>query len=284
VPVTVHVVGRRTTPVVTGKVALVAPAAIVTVAGRLHPRLLSVSVTTAPPDGAGPFSVTVPVEFPTIGPPTTLVGFRVSEVRTAGSTVSDTLIEPPPEEAEMLTAVEAATALVATAKVVLVPPAGMVTLAGTEAAALLSESWTTAPPAGAGPSITTVPVTGVPPVTLARLRLSAATRGGTTVSEPVWVAPAYEPEIVAVVAAATGFVVALKLALEAPAATVTLAGTETAPLLLESATCAPPAAAGPLSVTVPEAALPPVTLAGLVLRDERTAGITVREAVCDAPP
>ena len=67
----------------------------------------------------------------------------------------------------MLTAVEAATALVVTVKVALVPPAAMVTLAGTEAAALLSESWTTAPPAGAGPSIMTVPVTGVPPVTLA---------------------------------------------------------------------------------------------------------------------
>ena len=89
----------------------------------------------------------------------------------------------------MLTDVEAATGLVVTGKVALVPPAGMVTLAGTEVAALLSESWTAAPPAGAGPSIVTVPVTGVPPVTLARLRPSAETRGGSTVSELVCVAP-----------------------------------------------------------------------------------------------
>lgn len=95
VPVTVHVVCIRTMLVVTGKVALVAPAGTVTLLGREHPALLSISVTTAPPAGAGPFSVTVPVEFPS-GPPTTLFGFRVSEVSTAGSTVSDAVRVPPP--------------------------------------------------------------------------------------------------------------------------------------------------------------------------------------------
>ena len=89
----------------------------------------------------------------------------------------------------MVTDVELATALVPTLKLALVAPAATVTLAGTEAAALLSESWTIAPPAGAGPSSDTVPVTALPPVTLPRLRLSAATRGGATVSEPVCVTP-----------------------------------------------------------------------------------------------
>ena len=86
------------------------------------------------------------------------------------------------------------------------------------------------------------------------------------------------------VAVPTALVVTLKLALAAPAATVTLVGTDAAGLLLESATCAPPAGAGPFSVTVPEAGFPPVTLAGLTPSDEITAGTTVREALCVAPP
>src|SRR5438477_509021 len=63
--------------------------------------------------------------------------------------------------------------------------------------------------------------------------------------------------------AATALVTMLNVALVAPAATVTLVGTDAAGLLLESATCAPPVGAGPFSVTLPEAGLPPVTLAGL---------------------
>ncbi len=58
--------------VVTLNVALVAPAAIVTLAGTLAVAvLLLVSVTTAPPVGAAAVSVAVPVEE--VGP-TTLVG------------------------------------------------------------------------------------------------------------------------------------------------------------------------------------------------------------------
>jgi hypothetical protein len=90
--------------------------------------------------------------------------------------------------------------------------------------------------------------------------------------------------IVTGVDAPTGLVVTLKLALAAPAATVTLVGTDAAGLLLESATCAPPAGAGPFSVTVPVAGFPPVMLAGLMLRVRLSAGITVSGAVCVAPP
>ena len=55
----------------------------------------------------------------------------------------------------------------------------------------------------------------------------------------------------------------VNVALVAPAATVTLAGTRaTVVLLLESATCAPPAGAGPLNVTVPVDEFPPTTLVG----------------------
>ena len=83
---------------------------------------------------------------------------------------------------------------------------------------------------------------------------------------------------------ATALVVTVKLALVAPAATVTLAGTEAAALLLDSVTTAPPAGAGAFSVTVPVAELPPVTLVGLTVSDEALGGSTVSEAVRVAPP
>src|SRR6267143_1354611 len=81
--------------------------------------------------------------------------------------------------------------------------------------------------------------------------------------------------------AATALVVTLKLALVPPGATVTLAGTTPAGLLLESVTCPPPAGAGPFSVTVPAEGLPPVTFAGLRTSEEMTGtaeGVTVSVA------
>ncbi len=68
---------------VTVKVALVAPAATVTEVGTVATLVLPlVRVTTAPPAGALPVSVTVPVEFAL--PPTTVVGFKV-RVETLGA-------------------------------------------------------------------------------------------------------------------------------------------------------------------------------------------------------
>jgi hypothetical protein len=73
------VVDAATALVLTVNVAPVAPAAIVTLDGTLAAAVLLLeSITTAPPDGAAPLSVTVPVEE---FPPTTLVGFSVSEER-----------------------------------------------------------------------------------------------------------------------------------------------------------------------------------------------------------
>ena len=82
----------------------------------------------------------------------------------------------------------------------------------------------------------------------------------------------------------------VKVALVAPATTVTLEGTRAAPLLLESMTVAPPAGAGALSVTVPvEVCRPPITFVGFSVSDERVAGggaagATVIEAVRVTPP
>src|SRR5881296_3285788 len=79
----------------------------------------------------------------------------------------------------------------------------------------------------------------------------------------------------------TGLVLTVKVPLVAPAGTVTLEGTVAAPvLLLESRTCAPPAGAGPFSVTVPvEDCTPPTTLVGLSVSEETIGGVTVSEAV-----
>jgi hypothetical protein len=64
--------------VVIGKVALVAPDPILTLAGTMAPAvLLLVSVTATPDDGAAALSVTVPCDG---FPPTTLVGFSAKEV------------------------------------------------------------------------------------------------------------------------------------------------------------------------------------------------------------
>ena len=63
--------------------------------------------------------------------------------------------------------------------------------------------------------------------------------------------------------APTALVVTLKLALLAPAATVTLAGTPaTAGLLLERVTTAPPEGAAAVKVAVPVEELGPTTLVG----------------------
>ena len=85
-------------------------------------------------------------------------------------------------------------------------------------------------------------------------------------------------------------VLTVKVALVAPAGTNTLEGTRAAPLLLESATVAPPAGAAPLNVTVPvEDCVPPITLVGLSVSEESVgaggaAGVTASEAVLVAPP
>src|SRR5258708_40291381 len=77
------VVDAGTALVLTINVALVAPAAIVTLDGVLATFVLLLeSVTTAPPEGAASLNVTVPVEE---FPPVTLVGFTETEERATDS-------------------------------------------------------------------------------------------------------------------------------------------------------------------------------------------------------
>src|SRR3989441_1673816 len=172
-------VDAATALVVTVNVTLVAPTGTVTLAGTVAAVLSLDSVTCAPPAGAGPFSVTVPVEFP---PPVTVVGFSASERRAAGFTVRVAGRGTPLQEAVMVAEVDAATALVVTVNVTLVAPTGTVTLAGTVAAELLLDSVTCAPPSGAGPFSVTVPVElpveALPPVTVVGFTPSEERRTG----------------------------------------------------------------------------------------------------------
>jgi hypothetical protein len=83
----------------------------------------------------------------------------------------------------------------------------------------------------------------------------------------------------------TGLVDIAKLALIAPAATVTFAGTvATEVMLLESVTTALPAGAGTLSVTVPVDAFPAIGPRGLKLREERVVGTSSRTVDLVSPP
>lgn len=97
----------------------------------------------------------------------------------------------------------------------------------------------------------------------------------------------YDAVIVADVENMTAEVPTVNVAVVAPAGTVTLEGTCAAELLLESATCAPPARAGALRVTVPvDDCAPPKTLVGLRVSDASvgSGGVTVSEAARAAPP
>ena len=84
--------------VVTGNGALIAPPATVTLTGTVAANVLLLdSETTAPPTGAGPLSVTVPVEGL---PPTTLDGFTPTKLNTTagagGVTVRGAVRVTPP--------------------------------------------------------------------------------------------------------------------------------------------------------------------------------------------
>ena len=91
----------------------------------------------------------------------------------------------------MLTVVVVTTELVVTANVVDMLPVGTVTLAGTAAAdVLLLERVTATPPAGAAPLRVTVPVEGLPPVTLVGFRETEdRVTAGVTVNAAVRVVP-----------------------------------------------------------------------------------------------
>ncbi|HWD38581.1 MAG TPA: hypothetical protein VG944_07010 [Fimbriimonas sp.] len=178
-----------------------------------------------------------------------------------------------------VTVVAEATGTVVTVKVALVAPATTVTEAGVVAAEESSESDTTKPPVGAGPEITTVPVEDVPPVTVVGLILNDETVGAVIVSVAVLEAPLAVAVIVAEVLLATAVVLTVNVAVEAPAATVTEAGTVADPELLLRLTTMPPVGAAELIVTVPVEVDPPTTDVGETVTPVTAGGVIVSVAV-----
>jgi len=170
--------------------------------------LLDVKATAKPPVGALLLIVTVAVDGV---PPATVVGLRVTALTTGGLTVMVAVLFVVPVAAVIVGVVTVPTARVVTVKVALVWPAATTTDVGTVAAVVAFElRVTVVPPVGAGPLIVTVPVEGDPPVTVVRLRLSALTRGASTVTLAVFDAPPVSvPVIVTTVLAVTAVVVAV---------------------------------------------------------------------------
>jgi hypothetical protein len=178
----VTVVAAPTETLVTVKVAVVAPTGTVTLAGVVDDALLSDKVTTAPAPTAGLSRVTVPVEDV---PPVTVAGLIATLTSAGGLIVKVAVRVTPLYTAVIVTVLTALTGMVVTVNVAVVEPAGTVTLAGVVALALLSESVTTAPPAGAKPVKVTVPVEDVPPVTAVGLMATEVSAAGLTVKVAV---------------------------------------------------------------------------------------------------
>ena len=138
---TVTLVFEAALPVSTLKLALLWPAGTVTLAGTMAMALsLVASVTTTPPDGAAPESITVPWDE---SPPLTVVGLSVSEDRltavagAGGLIVNVACFELLPRVAVITALVVLVTGCVLSVKLALVLPAPTVTLDGTVAVELL---------------------------------------------------------------------------------------------------------------------------------------------------
>jgi len=178
----------RTGNVVTLKVPLDAPPAMLKLAGTVATAgLLLISVTVRPLGGAGPVRIRVSVA---LIPPVTELGLMVRERIAAGFTVKIAVTLLTPRVAVTVTLVTKATPTVVAVNVCEVLPAGTVTEPGTmtEGSELANE--TAIPPAGATSLMVTVPVEPIPPFTLAGLKLRRVTAGGGTV---IVVVPHTEP-------------------------------------------------------------------------------------------
>jgi hypothetical protein len=125
----------------------------------------------------------------------------------------------------------------------------------------------------------TVPVDDVPPGTDVGLTVTELMNGGSIVSDTLNVVPFKVAETVTVWVVATGTVIALNVAVVAPATTVTLAGTVQLALFEANVKVTPPAAAGAFNVIVLTELPPPTTDAVLALSVKLTVPVIVRTAV-----
>lgn len=164
-------------------------------------------------------------------------------------------------------------------KLPVVAPAATVTEAGTVNRALLLESGTLTPPAGAAPDKVTVQVevSALPRLDLLQPS-ELSTMGAVSDNVVVFVTLLYVAVMVADPLLLIVPAVAVNVAVVAPAFTVTDAGTVSSPLLLDNATVAPPAGAAADIATVHVDVLPLGNDVGLQPTELSTAG-TVNDTV-----
>jgi len=165
-------------------------------------------------------------------------------------------------------------------KVALEEPAATVTEAGTVRAATLLESDTAAPPDAAAADNATVQVEVAPVARLAGTQDSELkTTGANSETEAVWETPLKVAVTTAVWLLEMVPAVAVKVALEEPAATATEPGTARAATLLESDTAAPPDAAAADNATVQVDVAPVARLAGTQDNEFKTGANSESETV-----
>jgi hypothetical protein len=123
-PTIVTFVTAPTALLVTSNVAVAEPSATVTLAGTTAARLSEDNATTAPPEPAALFSVTVPVDEL---PPVIAEGFSVTEERAGRFTARPAVLVTPFSEAEMFALTSVPTAIVVIVNVAVLDPAATVT-------------------------------------------------------------------------------------------------------------------------------------------------------------
>ena len=198
-----------------------------------------------------------------LAPPTTLLGVTVTDEiigrSEAGITVMAELKAPPAAVADTITVLIVETAGVTTLKVPVLCPAGIVTLAGIWMLALSDERVIGTPVAGAKPVSTTVAIVVPPPTIVAGLMDKVLRTAAETETDTVWLTPLAVTVIFAVWVVDTAAVDIAIVALDEPAGTVTVAGTWTAELSLDTLNENPPGGAMPVKPTVPVIELPALT-------------------------
>ena len=158
-----------------------------------------------------------------------------------------------------------------TVKVLLIVPDAIATEAGTVSNPLLLESAIVTPDDGAAPDTVTVHVDAPPPVRLAGAHISEVNVAwGTKAMDVPCELPLKDAVTLAVKLLVIVPAAAIKVALEAPAATVTDTGTVSRAWSLESETIDPPFPAAPDRVTVHVDDVAVVSVLGLQLNEPTT--------------
>jgi hypothetical protein len=157
----------------------------------------------------------------------------------------------------------AETADVETVTLAEVDPAGTTRLAGTVAAALLLDSTTFAPPAGAGPLNVRVAVDVLPALTLVGTNTTVNRWGLIMLTEVLAWPPAPVAVRVVTVRTGTGEVCTPNVTVLVPPGTTTELGTPKEGELLDSEIVVPPDPAGPDRKTLPVALAPPISDEGV---------------------